>query len=820
MSGKISIFKESSLRSGKSFDLLEKVLYEVVGIERGNVTMFDLPLDRVKFAETQTDVVICIGESAMQYCTQLKGITKHAGTVVEAKGYKIVPIVSPGYIEHNPNYLRKFAEDIHTAYQISLGIDKVEISNQWVLVQDFKVLERLLAYVEHTGYCCFDFETTELTDLGTFDPNFEARTLSITFQQGSSYVIPLYHPESPFLNCIGDVVRILQPIFSNPKITKVGHNVKFDAHVAAWLGLDGFRGPFHDTMLMHQLIYEGISHKLKDIVREYYPRFGNYEAALSNWNAPLKELARYNALDSDLTFRLYWVFTNILMQDPALYIEYRNLTAPGTKTLFFAEEFGMHCDKAFLIEAITKVDGMVQELIGQMNSYEQVIQYRGFKAEELRLAYIAEAQKKLDKERAAEYKSKSAQANQLSKILQYEDNITSLSNGVIPVDPPEINYASPDQLKGLLFSKEGFGFKVPEQDYQRLAKDSTGADNLSLIKDKSGFLEKLQIYRQLQKINSTYLKSILEKLDSDHNIHTTLNQDVAKTGRLSSKNPNLQNIISRTKFKVVEEAVGYVKKAFIPPDGYTLIQADYSQIELRVIAHYAGEKTMLQIYRDGKDIHEMTAANSRGYTLEEFQKLKDADPKGYKQMRYEAKAENFGFVYGMSAQGFKEYCRTDYNMIISGTEAEKRREAYFKKYPMLLDYHKTYIGKARKFGYVRTFFGRKIHLPDINSVNSGVRGHAERNAINSPIQGTAGEMTIFALSILFNRLPKDVIIVNSIHDSILIYIPDNKVDEVIPVIKEAMEKLPLREYFEKEIDSVPIVADFEKSKLSWKDLKG
>ena len=820
MLGKISIIKESPLHSGKSFDLLEKIIYEVVGIDRENVTMFNLPLDINAFKAVQTDVILTIGETAMNYCCSIKGITKYAGTVQKAMDIPVVPIVSPGYIEHNPNYLRKFAEDIQTAYQISIGMNKVEISNQWVLVNDGVTLRKLVDYVKQTGFCCFDFETTELTDMGTFDPDFVCTTLSISFQQGSSYVIPLYHPESSFLDNIPFVVSILQEIWSDPKITKIGHYVKFDMHCAAWLGLNDFRGPFHCTMLMHQLIDEIPSHKLKDIVREYYPRFGNYEAAIGkNWKASLHDLARYNALDSDLTLRLYWIFTDLLMADPAVYLEYRNLTAPATKTLFFMEETGIHCDKAHLIDSIKRVDVFIAEQEDLMNSHLEVKRFNQFKKEQKKIAYIAEVENKLVKETVAEYKSKQAKENQERKIKFAQKELVDLKTGVIDIETPKINFASSVQLSDLLFSKEGFGFVVPKQQYSKWGEESTNADNISLIKDKSGFIEQLQAYRQLKLINSTYLKSILDKLDQSHNIHTTFNQDVAKTGRLSSKNPNLQNIIARTKFKIVEEAVGYVKRAFIPPTGYTLVSADYSQIELRVIAHYAKEKTMIQIYQEDKDIHEMTAANSRGYTVEAFQKLKKDDPKIYKQMRFEAKAENFGFVYGMSAAGFKEFARTDYDIVISLKDAERKREAYIKKYSGLLEYHKTYIGKAKKFGCVRTFFGRKVHLPDIHSINNGVRNHAERNAINSPIQGTAGEMTIFALTVLHNRLPREVIIINTIHDSILFYIPDDMVEWVIPIIKHAMENLPLMKYFGKEINSVPIKVDFEISKLSWRDLK-
>jgi DNA polymerase-1 len=371
------------------------------------------------------------------------------------------------------------------------------------------------------------------------------------------------------------------------------------------------------------------------------------------------------------------------------------------------------------------------------------------------------------------------------------------------------------QIKELLFSKEGFAFPKPKESYGKDA-DSTDEDNLKSIKDKTGFLEQLIVYRKLQKVCKTYLVGILEKLDQDHYIHSTFNQHVTKTGRLSARNINLQNIITRTDYKAVEEAVVMVKKSFTVPKGYIMVQADYSQIELRIIAFLANETTMLQAYRNNQDLHELTASNSRGFTLEEFKKL---DPATYKQYRYEAKAENFGFIYMISPQGFKEYARTTYGIIISEREAEKKQAAFFKKYPKLLDYHKEYIHKARKFGYIRTFFGRCVHLPDINSINGGVRGHAERNAVNSPVQGTAGEMTIWAFTLLSMRLNPRVILINSIHDSIIFYIPNDILEESKRLIQETMGTLPLKLYFYKGIDTVPITAEFETSTESWKDLK-
>jgi len=829
MSGKIAIAQEG-LTPGQ-WKILDKILYQVCQVNPDCITMLD------DDPNNTPDVLIVIGEKMLNEICGYKGILKYAGTVQSYKGIPVIPVVSPGYLEHNPNYLRTFSEHIQKAYQLSMGIEQIEATNQFKIVKDLDMLEKVVQYCKQTGYCSFDFESTKLTDKATFDPDFLLTSLSISFQPGSAYVIPLFHDESPFIASIASVIPLfhdespfiasiasvifpLQEIFCNPCITKIGQNVKFDLHCLAWLGIIDLRGPYHCTMLMHQLIDETLPHSLDSMIGDYYPQFANYKSEMGKgWeSASLQDLAKYNALDSDITLRLYWVFTDILLNDPDVYLMYRNLTAPATKTLFNMEEIGMHVDKTYLVESIRNVEKMITNQEKIMYDHPEVRRFNITKDEIAKDEYIKELQEKYNKLTEVVYKSKLARVNQLKRLVLIEDEIAKLKTGELSLPNYKINFNSPDQLKELLFSKIGFGFDLPKQNFKKLNADSTAGDNLDLIKDKSGFLEQLQACRQLKRVNSTYLSSILDKLDNNHNIHTSFNQHVTKTGRLSSNKPNLQNIITRTNFKMVEEAVGYVKKCFIPPEGYTLVSADYSQIELRIIAIYANEPTMLKIYQNNEDIHEMTAANSRGFTLEEFKKLKETDPKGYKKMRYEAKAENFGFVYGMSVQGFREYCRTDYSITISEREAEKRRELYFKKYPELLKYHRLYIEKAKKFKYVRTFFGRRVHLPDIDSINSIVRGHAERNAINSPIQGTAGEMTIFALSLLYNRLPPYVLIVNSIHDSVLFYVPDEAVENILPIIRDTMQNLPLQEYFGKSLENICIKVDFEQSIKSWGEL--
>jgi DNA polymerase-1 len=276
----------------------------------------------------------------------------------------------------------------------------------------------------------------------------------------------------------------------------------------------------------------------------------------------------------------------------------------------------------------------------------------------------------------------------------------------------------------------------------------------------------------------------------------------------------MQNIISRTKYPVVEETVKLVKNSFSVPKGYTLIQADYSQAELRLMAHYSQDKRMMDAYKKDLDLHMVTAAAAKSLSVEKWHEL---DEKVKKQSRFEAKAENFGLIYGMSAGGFRNYARVQYGLIIGPRKAEERRNSFFKTYPALTTYHNTYKAKGYKFGYVRTMFGRKVLIPDLKSYNRIKVGHAERNCINSPIQGTAGEMTIFAFALLMHILDERVYFVNTIHDSILFYVPDDILEETILLIKTVMENLPIEVYFDRTL-SLPMKADFERSKESWGQL--
>lgn len=840
-------------------NLLTKTLFEVVKFAEEDVTFItpDAQIDGV-LARGDYGVIIPVGEDALSRLGH-SGIRKNSGSVLDYSGYKVVPCLHPNYVISNTYLYKRFATDLDEARNVLLGLGDIELQNQVVEVTDFSQLIDLIAYIKETGYVCFDFETVKLTNKVTYDPDFYTTCVSFTFQQGSSYVIPLFHKDSPnseefIATCAKELNK---EVFGNPDITKVGHNIKFDLHCARSIGITKLEGPFHDTMVIHHLIDENYSQGLKDLVARYYSRFANYESGLStkDWaNVPIEELIKYNALDSDLTFRLYWVFTEMLLKEPELYNLFRNLSAPATKALFRMEVRGMLVDKAYIMDAINKADTLIKTQKDKMLNYEKV---KGFieatrelltndlldkldekiiKAREIakerhekRLATLCT---RLENEKVKEYKTDKAKENSLIRIKDLSREVENLRLSVPSSDQLvkyttelkkytsyelleyEINFDSPAQMHDLLYTPQGFHFPYPESQWGEILK-GTGKDVIDLIKDRSGFTTDLLIYRQMVKIYRTYLVAIRDLMDDKHRVHGTFNQHGTKTGRLSSKNPNMQNIITRTKFKQVEEMVGFVKKSFGVPNNHLIMQADLSQAELRLIAHYADETTMLEAYNKGIDLHALTASITLGISIEDFGKILDKERKMH---RYNAKSTNFGFVYGMSAEGFKDYARTNYGVTVSLKQARVRRESFFKAYPQLLKYHKLYIQKAKKFGYVRTYFGRKVRLPEIYSTNNTKQGHAERNAINSPIQGTAGEYTVLALVLISLRAPW-LEIVNTVHDSVIFYVQKDRIDEATRIITDVMEDMPLMEYFGKEIDSVGMKVDFETSDSSWGELQ-
>ncbi|WP_417611132.1 DNA polymerase I [Owenweeksia hongkongensis] len=362
--------------------------------------------------------------------------------------------------------------------------------------------------------------------------------------------------------------------------------------------------------------------------------------------------------------------------------------------------------------------------------------------------------------------------SKLSKKL--EEDIAELSKEIIELAGEEFNIASPKQLGEILFGK----LKLLEKPKKtKSGQYATSEDILSDLAKEHRIAEAILDYRQMVKLKSTYVDALPEMVNSKtKRIHTSYNQAVAATGRLSSVNPNLQNIPIRT------ERGREVRKAFIPRDeNHLMLAADYSQIELRLIAELSGDKNMMDAFLNEEDIHTATAAKVFGVNLDEVTR----------EQRSNAKTVNFGIIYGVSAFGLSQ------QTTLSRGEAGDIIKSYFQTYPGIQDYIESQKEFARKNGFVETLLGRRRYLKDINSRNAVVRSHAERNAVNAPIQGTAADIIKLAMIKIYDDLkPFDTKMVLQVHDELVFDAPAGEIETLKPIIKSAMEnavdlKVPL-----------------------------
>ena len=340
----------------------------------------------------------------------------------------------------------------------------------------------------------------------------------------------------------------------------------------------------------------------------------------------------------------------------------------------------------------------------------------------------------------------------------------------------EFNISSPKQVGEVLFDKLKITDKAKKT---KTGQYVTSEEVLESLKNKHQIVEKILDYRGLKKLLSTYIDALPQLINPrTGKIHTSFNQTVTATGRLSSSNPNLQNIPIRN------EDGKEIRKAFIPEEGCEFFSADYSQIELRIMAHLSGDKNMIEAFQEGDDIHASTASKVYKIGLDE----------DTREQRSKAKTANFGIIYGISVFGLAE------RMNVPRSEAKELIEGYFKTYPQVKEYMDMSIAKARENGYIETIFGRKRFLPDISSHNAVVRGYAERNAINAPIQGSAADIIKVAMINIYRRFKDEDIrskMILQVHDELNFSVYPEEKEKVQHIVIEEMEKayamqVPLR----------------------------
>lgn len=826
----------------KSYSLFSEIYLEVVGGDINDVVFLedvDELLEQEKILKKSKEEfndklaahllvhkpnsILALGEKASLLLGGSRNLAKTRGVVQTMKtdlgfGGYFVAAYSNEEVKQAPRNLTIWAKDIEKIYNISKGITNSISPTKLVYCDTFEKIRTAIGYVKQAGIASFDYETPKIdAEKGTFKEGHHATMVSFSFQAGSGYAIPLEHKDSPFdFKEVRQIMELLRTeIFENPSIRKIAHNLNYDAHINRLYAIK-LRGRIDDTMLMHHLYDETKRHGLKDLVSEFYPEYSGYDDELKgfHWdNIPIMILAQYNVTDTDFTFRLAVALESYLLEDPSVYRIYRNLTMAAFKGLFRAEVNGMEVDPQHLTASIKEVKGLIQRRKVKLNGNKVVKRYIDAKVTKSVDDAIADVTEKRRKRRLASValSEKNGTAYKPTKTEEgYDKKLVELKSGEL-VPYAGFNYGSWQQLEDLLYY-HNYGFKF------RTLTGGTGKDIIKALDDSTGFIANLLIYRSLKKVLGTYLEGLQKRMDANYMIHTSFKLHGTVSGRLSSANPNLQNIPNVAKLRDEEliHVVGMVKKSFIVPKGYTLYQYDYSQAELRTIASFANEQNMLGAYARGEDLHAVTAAGMLEVTLKEFYEL----PKErQKEARSKAKAVNFGLIYAMGAEGFMEYAKNEYGLILTLEESTALRDKFFDTYPKLLDYHDKYIAKGKKFGWVRTLYGRRRRVPNINDPENYIAAMDERAAINSPIQGTSGEFMIFSIALLYHRLDPRVLLVNTVHDSIIFYVPDDMQEYATDIIKTTMENLPNMQYFGKEMKNVSMVTDVEASKESWKDLK-
>ncbi|MCO6175118.1 DNA polymerase I [Flavobacterium sp. NRK F10] len=546
---------------------------------------------------------------------------------------------------------------------------------------------------------------TETTGIDAL--NAELVGIAFSWEKGKGFYIPF--PENQ------EEAKILAekfiPFFSNESIEKIGQNMKYDLKILANYGIE-IKGPFFDTMIAHYLINPDMRHNM-DVLSETYLKYAP---------KPIEALIGKKG-KNQLSMRQVEVEAakEYAVEDADVTYQLKQHFQPilekvGTKKLFDEIE----------IPLVQVLADMEREGI------------------RLDVDFLKAISTDMEKEIAA-----------------FEQKIYEEAG-------ESFNLASPKQLGDILFDKLKIGGPKPKK--TKTGQYATGEEVLSYLAKDHEIVRNILEWRQLVKLKSTYVDALPEQVDAKtQRIHTDYMQTVAATGRLSSNNPNLQNIPIRT------ERGRQIRKAFIARDeNYTLVDADYSQIELRIIAALSGEENMIKAFQNHEDIHKSTAAKVFNVPLEEVTK----------EQRSNAKTVNFGIIYGVSAFGLSNQTN------LTRSESAALIDAYYKTYPRLKAYIQEQIEFARQHGYVETISGRRRYLKDINSANAVVRGAAERNAVNAPIQGSAADIIKIAMINIHKRLRAEnwkSKMLLQVHDELVFDVHNSELEKIKPLIKSEME---------------------------------
>ncbi len=606
-----------------------------------------------------------------------------------------------------------FGNDEGDQTRVSQKSSIEDVKHEYILIEGQSAIKGLADTMLSLKEVCFDTETTSIDPLDS-----ELVAIAFSWEKGKGYLVVFPGSRQETLSSL----KILKPLFENPRILKIGQNLKFDIQVLANYDI-GVKGALFDTMIAHYLLEPDMRHNM-NILSETYLSYTpvHIEALIGEKgvnqknmrSVPVDKLKEYAVEDADVTFQLKELFEPLLRKEGLI--------------------------------------DLANEIEMPLISVLAVMERNGVKLNQDNLKVIAGG---------------------------LREDIISLEKEIFELAGTEFNISSPKQLGDILF------LRLKLDDKARLTKTRQFITNEEILQRLSGrhpIISKVLEYRGLKKLLSTYVEALPQLVDRrTGRIHTSFNQAVASTGRLSSNNPNLQNIPVR------DERGREIRKAFVPEEGHLFLSADYSQIELRLMAHLSRDESMIADFLSGSDIHAATAAKIFGVDLADVTR----------EMRARAKTANFGIIYGISSYGLSE------RLTIGRKEAKDLIDGYFNSYPGVRSYMDNCIRKAREQGFVTTMFGRRRYVRDILSRNQVVRGNAERNAINAPIQGSAADIIKIAMNRIHEKLMSEQFsarMILQVHDELIFEVAENE--------NERLREMVIHEMSSAAVLDIPLKVDW------------
>lgn len=630
------------------------------------------------------------------------------------------------------------------------------MQTRYVIIKNKRMLKKVIELCKYTGYASVDYETDGSP---IYNKSFKPTILSVSWMPGFGASIPLDHFEtkdytSPGWNWKKMLRKFGEEVIENYEITKVAWNWKFDDQINQKYQIF-YRGTCLDGMLAKYLLNEEKPNDLKSMVRRYLPEYGNYEKQDAFDKIPwdkkeLDPLCHYGCQDTDYTLRLMIFFEKKLI-DLGLYSTFRNLIMSASRVLTSVEKNGLYLDREFnnqLLETYKpKIDAARQAIydLPRVKKFEK--KYNQEKIDK----YIQSIEAELEELDYNDPKDK-------RKIVSREQKISNIKAGIFTTKKEQelirpINLGSSVDLPALMYSEEGFHFEVIKNNES--GKPSTDEETLTNLRltvkkpdsPKAIFLDRLLELRGLEKMYKTYIEGWNEKVQDDDRLHGRFLIHGTTSGRLSSAEPNAQQIPKTS----VDPNIKLQLKA---PKGTLYIASDFSQAELRIMAHLSGDETYLNAFNSGQDPHLAIAATKYHIPYEEALKIYEdenhPEHKIWKVRRKQAKQIAFGLIYGIGAKLLAvKLSDPKSGIIVTPEEAQKEMDIFFGQHPKL----KTFLKKQEKFlrknGHLVSLFGRKRRLPQIYSNDKGEEAYALRLALNFPCQSAASDMCLFGSILIY-----------------------------------------------------------------------